>query len=563
MIQFYRTRDPYGFLSNYFVAPMEIDGLIWQTVEHYYQAQKFPNDSALREQIRTADDSHAAKKRAWQQEAIRDDWETFRDEAMRTALRAKFTQHIELHMALLATGETPLVEHTTRDAYWGDGGDGSGVNRMRDLLGELRAELAAAAQPSVNRALLDWLLERGHIELADSPFLRMPPPAHAIDWSRVEGMLLGIAIGDSLGNTSEANNPHDRRAKLGEIRDYLPNKYADMRAQWVCLRTTRSLPFARLPSLWQTGDLLPQSLAERFVGETDLWHRARPCAILLTPSTGIRRHGKCRAGERRQRGAHAHCTRACPLCERSQCQPVGRHGAGCHADPQRYGLTSPHALPSPPCCGTCWLWRSPPSRHGGVPALWRSSANWKSIQSTCPARPTCRNRTHTFSVWIDKLLGDPALDGMTTRAACDRWYSAAFLLETVPSALLILQRYAHDPEEAIVRAVNDTRDNDTIASIVGAAVGALHGTDALPARWRDGLLGRLSFDDDGALFTLIDEARRTLGITNFSTQRCKGSEERKGKARRAKKNKCVKMPFVLLCPSCFSFALFAPFAPLR
>ena len=37
-------------------------------------------------------------------------------------------------------------------------------------------------------------------------------------------------------------------------------------------------------------------------------------------------------------------------------------------------------------------------------------------------------------------------------------------------------------EEAIVRAVNDTRDNDTIAAIVGAAVGALHGKSALPDR---------------------------------------------------------------------------------
>ena len=41
-----------------------------------------------------------------------------------------------------------------------------------------------------------------------------------------------------------------------------------------------------------------------------------------------------------------------------------------------------------------------------------------------------------------------------------------------------------------MRSVNDTKDNDTIAAIVGAAVGALHGESAIPQVWRDGLLGR-------------------------------------------------------------------------
>lgn len=42
-------------------------------------------------------------------------------------------------------------------------------------------------------------------------------------------------------------------------------------------------------------------------------------------------------------------------------------------------------------------------------------------------------------------------------AAGRRWYSGALLLETMPSALRILAGHADDPEEAIVRAVNDTR----------------------------------------------------------------------------------------------------------
>jgi ADP-ribosyl-[dinitrogen reductase] hydrolase len=82
-------------------------------------------------------------------------------------------------------------------------------------------------------------------------------------------------------------------------------------------------------------------------------------------------------------------------------------------------------------------------------------------------------------------------------------------METVPTVLFILATHGHDPEAAIVRSVNDTKDNDTIAAIVGAAVGALHGEGATPQVWRGGLLGRTMADDDGALFTLLDrlEAR--------------------------------------------------------
>ncbi|MEQ8970497.1 MAG: ADP-ribosylglycohydrolase family protein [Coleofasciculus sp. C1-SOL-03] len=63
-----------------------------------------------------------------------------------------------------------------------------------------------------------------------------------------------------------------------------------------------------------------------------------------------------------------------------------------------------------------------------------------------------------------------------------------------------------NPEAAIVRAVNDTEDNDTIAAIVGAAVGALHGKDALPQRWRVGLLGRTAERDDGTLWRVLETA---------------------------------------------------------
>jgi ADP-ribosyl-[dinitrogen reductase] hydrolase len=85
-------------------------------------------------------------------------------------------------------------------------------------------------------------------------------------------------------------------------------------------------------------------------------------------------------------------------------------------------------------------------------------------------------------VWrfVEEFLSPAYHDAVSTRDACNAWHSGAYLLETVPSVIYILMCHGDRPEEAIVRAVNDTWDNDTIAAIVGAAIGALHGKEALP-----------------------------------------------------------------------------------
>ena len=101
---------------------------------------------------------------------------------------------------------------------------------------------------------------------------------------------------------------------------------------------------------------------------------------------------------------------------------------------------------------------------------------------------------------------------LTSLEACEEFQSGAYLVETVPCVLYLLMRHGHNPEEAIVRAVNDTRDNDTVAAIVGAAVGALHGVRALPARWVQGLTGRTMDHDGGRVFELLAQAQAKWAV---------------------------------------------------
>lgn len=83
--------------------------------------------------------------------------------------------------------------------------------------------------------------------------------------------------------------------------------------------------------------------------------------------------------------------------------------------------------------------------------------------------------------------------------------------QTVPAVIYILTKHGHDFEKAIVRAVNDTKDNDTIAAIVGAALGALHGRKNIPARWLESLPGRTTADDDGKIFDFLEQAGKVWG----------------------------------------------------
>lgn len=143
VIQFYRIHDPYGCFSNFAPYPVEIDGLLWPTTEHYFQAQKFA-DPAYRERIRQDKHPSAAKGLGNSRKMpIRPDWDAVRVDVMWKAVRAKLAQYPDVAETLLSTGDALLVEHSVNDPFWTDGGDGSGENTFGRLLMELRAELRA------------------------------------------------------------------------------------------------------------------------------------------------------------------------------------------------------------------------------------------------------------------------------------------------------------------------------------------------------------------------------------------------------------------------------------
>lgn len=132
--------------DNYFPAKMTLDGKEWPTVEHYFQAAKFPSDPAYQEKIRLTKLPAGAKKLGKTENvAMIPDWPRVREEVMLKAVRAKFQQNSTLAELLLGTGSKLIRNMAKQDNFWGVGRSGKGQNKLGKTLMTVRDELRSAA----------------------------------------------------------------------------------------------------------------------------------------------------------------------------------------------------------------------------------------------------------------------------------------------------------------------------------------------------------------------------------------------------------------------------------
>ncbi|MGV0025815.1 NADAR family protein [Phormidesmis priestleyi] len=141
-IYFYVEREkPYGCFSNFSDHGFVLDELYWPTSEHYFQAQKFMGTPHLEDIHKALTPKDAANMGRDRDRPLRPDWEQVKDEIMRKAVLCKFQTHADIREILLATGEAALVENAPSDYYWGCGADGSGKNRLGQILMEVRGKI--------------------------------------------------------------------------------------------------------------------------------------------------------------------------------------------------------------------------------------------------------------------------------------------------------------------------------------------------------------------------------------------------------------------------------------
>jgi ADP-ribosyl-[dinitrogen reductase] hydrolase len=340
-----------------------------------------------------------------------------------------------------------------------------------------------------NTDSLKRLLVQRKIRLQDNEILHnYPPPLpKTFLFDKVEGMLLGLAIGDALGATSEGMEPAERHHHCGEIRSYFPGKHSNFRAVGVATDDTQ-LSFWTLEQLLDDGGLEPDNLARKFckyrirgIGNTTKQFIANyKDNHIPWYESGIDSLGN---------GA---LMRIAPVV-----LPYLRHPhPSLWADAALDTMITHNAFANTATCVSfvSILWDLLSMTSVPEPDWWikRFCSTARHLEGSTSYNPTgVPHYKGMLSEFVAEKCQEALRKRLSVESACQSWGSGANLFETVPSVLYILANYAGNAEEAVIRAVNDTVDNDTIAAVVGAAVGALHGLAALPEQWVKNLDGKI------------------------------------------------------------------------
>lgn len=369
------------------------------------------------------------------------------------------------------------------------------------------------------RNRLEHYFEHGQLAVASLPraLPRLPDgEGGLLDADRVMGILWGAAIGDALGNTTESMLPSERQRRYGWISEYLPNPHAGGRCVGLPSDDTQ-LSVWLLEALLEDGQPIPHRIAKR-------WRREEIYGIGNTISAYFGRLDTVRgwdsdpdaAWSARNMGAGNGALMRVPgaflphawTLDVGVLDSVIFTSAMTHDDP-----TSTSACAAFAAILRRILWSGPATIRPGF--FWET---YVEVARSIEGSPCLYSRVpgvaYRGPLWrfVAEQVPEALRAKESVRTAAERWYSGAFLLETVPTVLHLLELHAADPREALEIAVNETWDNDTIASLVGALLGAIHGASAFPPSWHDGLLGRTTDRDDGRLNRTYRLLRRFGGF---------------------------------------------------
>lgn len=135
-----RFEGAHRFLSNFYTAPVEFEGLSYPSVEHAYVAAKTLDQN---ERVHIAHIGTAREVKAYGRKLkLRPDWEQVKLGIMEELLRKKFAWP-DLRQDLIDTGDHELIEgNWWGDKFWGvDLKTNQGKNHLGKLLMKIRSEL--------------------------------------------------------------------------------------------------------------------------------------------------------------------------------------------------------------------------------------------------------------------------------------------------------------------------------------------------------------------------------------------------------------------------------------
>jgi ribA/ribD-fused uncharacterized protein len=147
----------YRFLSNFHLAPVTYERVVYPSTEHAYQAAK--HLPGRRHECGLMD---ALAAKHWGATAVLDkeEWDKKKLKVMYDVIFDKFQYHARLKQKLLETGDKEIVElNDWGDQLWGVTEDGVGRNLLGRVLMLVREDVKAGAARSVaafHAATKDW-----------------------------------------------------------------------------------------------------------------------------------------------------------------------------------------------------------------------------------------------------------------------------------------------------------------------------------------------------------------------------------------------------------------------
>lgn len=242
------TKGDLAALTNFtpgmeLMVPTEAGEVRIDSSETLYQIQKFKDHPEIQEQVLKNAWAHEKPARGGKDTAIAnkasvsEDWQEGRSiQSMRYTLRMKLAQHREAVIkALDKTGNLPIVEHSSKNSFWGAKPDGPGTLRGMNVLGRL------------------WMEIREELR-KDPDFCKhtVPSPgtclmgSRILPWIRPAQVLNAHAVGTNVsgavyvgrpskwGNPIQVSDENPRGAALDKYLDFLrrsPDLVSEMRRE--------------------------------------------------------------------------------------------------------------------------------------------------------------------------------------------------------------------------------------------------------------------------------------------------------------------------------------------
>ena len=362
-----------------------------------------------------------------------------------------------------------------------------------------------------NLEIMKKMFKEGVIKSKEPGFIyETQPKVKLAGFSRIEGMLLGIAIGDSLGNTSESMTPEQRKREYDLITGYLPNKHAHNKEIGLPSDDTQ-LTFDTLEVILNKGKLDMEELAKVFVSHK-IFGIGKIVKKFLKNYKDYKKPWYL-SGVVDGAGNGA-LMRIAPILISS----LANQAENLWADTiLATMLTHNSSLAIGSSAAFVNMLREFVSlKEISNPEIAVKEFTKVLEAFTGDAECNIRNTkikskfSNSASAFIREAIQFGYENDMTVEQFSEYFGSGAYVLETDTVLLYILLKYLNDPKEAIIQAVNYTKDNDTVASIVGAAMGALYGKSAFKESWIANLSGRTRENDDGKIFEMIAKTKEFL-----------------------------------------------------